>query len=286
MPDRCDRRCSTVTPSSISGRSPPRTERAGVESSSTPSSIRLTTASAVKPFAPLASPKRVSTAFGISKPRCARPYALASSTRSSWSIRTTPENPVPDARASSSPPRSDMRQTLARACLRPRAAHHGRAGHRRQLRRRVRGREARRRLPPRLRQRDPGAGSRSPIPAGRRSGPCSSTRSTRRGRRVAQPHLAPGAPRSELEPGERVDAGRVRLDAPHVAERDLGPLGPEQRAHAVAEAGYVGGRDRAPDGERDRLRGARPPSRFRRLRRRKFIGRGGDEFRTGAGSNL
>ena len=29
MPDRCDRRCSTVTPSSISGRSLPSTERAG-----------------------------------------------------------------------------------------------------------------------------------------------------------------------------------------------------------------------------------------------------------------
>src|SRR4029453_14043447 len=122
MPDRCDRRCSTVTPSSITGRSLPRTERAGVESSSTLSSIRLTTASAVKPFAPLASPKRVSTAFGISKPRCARPYALASSIRSLWSIRTTPENPVPDARASSSPPRSDMRQTLAGACIRPPSA--------------------------------------------------------------------------------------------------------------------------------------------------------------------
>src|SRR5215210_655103 len=118
MPDRCDRRCSTVTPSSIAGRSLPRTERTRVESSSTPSSIRLTTASAAKPFAALASPKRVSSVFAISKPRCARPYALASSIRSPWSIRTTPENPVPDARASSSPPRSDMRQTLAGACIR------------------------------------------------------------------------------------------------------------------------------------------------------------------------
>ena len=70
-------------------------------------------------FRPLASPKRVSTAFGISKPRCARPYALASSIRSPWSIRTTPENPVPDASTSSSPPRSDTRQTLAGACIRP-----------------------------------------------------------------------------------------------------------------------------------------------------------------------
>src|SRR5438034_4260248 len=129
MPDRCDRRCSTVTPSSITGRSLPRTERAGVESSSTPSSIRLTTASAVKPFAPLAIPKRVSTAFGISKPRCAKPYALASSIRSRWSIRTTPENPVPDARASSSPPRSDMRQTLAGACIRPPSARAHPAAH-------------------------------------------------------------------------------------------------------------------------------------------------------------
>ena len=68
------------------------------------------------------SPNRVSTAFGIPKPRCARPYALASSIRSLWSIRTTPENPVSDASASSSPPRSDMRQTLARACIRPPSA--------------------------------------------------------------------------------------------------------------------------------------------------------------------
>ena len=65
MPERCASRCSTVTSSSISGRSLPSTERAVVESSSLPSSIRLTTASAVRPFVPLASAKRVSTLFGI-----------------------------------------------------------------------------------------------------------------------------------------------------------------------------------------------------------------------------
>src|SRR3954465_7784731 len=122
MPERCDRRCSTVTRSSIRGKSLPRTEREGVESSSTPSSIRLTTVSAVKPFAPLASPKRVSRVFGISKPRCAGPYALASSSRSLRSIRTTPENAPSDATASSSRPRSDMRQTLAGALERRLAA--------------------------------------------------------------------------------------------------------------------------------------------------------------------
>ena len=40
MPERCDRRCSIVTPSSIRGRSRPSTERAVVESSSRPSSIK------------------------------------------------------------------------------------------------------------------------------------------------------------------------------------------------------------------------------------------------------
>src|SRR6266545_759686 len=44
MPDRCDSRCSIVTSSSMSGRSWPSTERAVVERSSEPSSIRLVTA--------------------------------------------------------------------------------------------------------------------------------------------------------------------------------------------------------------------------------------------------
>ena len=41
MPDRCDSRCSIVTSSPINGRSPPSTDRAVVESSSAPSSMRL-----------------------------------------------------------------------------------------------------------------------------------------------------------------------------------------------------------------------------------------------------
>ena len=66
MPDRCASRCSTVTSSAISGRSSPSTERAVVESSSEPASIRLTTASAVRPFVALAVANRVSIVFGIS----------------------------------------------------------------------------------------------------------------------------------------------------------------------------------------------------------------------------
>ena len=66
MPDRCESRCSTVTSSRISGRSSPSTERAVVESSSEPSSIRLATVTAVKPFVPLAIANCVSTVFGTS----------------------------------------------------------------------------------------------------------------------------------------------------------------------------------------------------------------------------
>ena len=65
MPERCASRCSTVTSSAINGRSSPSTDRAGVASSSRPSSIRLTTVSAVSPFVPLAIANRVSTVLGI-----------------------------------------------------------------------------------------------------------------------------------------------------------------------------------------------------------------------------
>ena len=65
MPERCASRCSTVTSSSISGRSSPSTDRAGVASSRRPSSIRLMTVSAVRPFVPLAIANCVSTVFGI-----------------------------------------------------------------------------------------------------------------------------------------------------------------------------------------------------------------------------
>jgi hypothetical protein len=73
MPERCDSSCSTVTASSINGRSAPRTARAVVPSSSTPSSMSATTASAVNAFEPLASAKRVSTVLGIPHPRWAMP---------------------------------------------------------------------------------------------------------------------------------------------------------------------------------------------------------------------
>ncbi len=89
-----------MTPSSISGRSSPSTDRAVVVSSSVPSSIRLTTVRAVKPFIPLAIANRVSVAFGIACARSASPYACASSTPPELSTRTTPENPVSWAIAS------------------------------------------------------------------------------------------------------------------------------------------------------------------------------------------
>jgi len=73
MLDRCARSCSTVTRSSINGRSVPSTDRAFVASPSVPSSIRLITVRAVRPFVPLAIANCVSTSFGISQPRCANP---------------------------------------------------------------------------------------------------------------------------------------------------------------------------------------------------------------------
>jgi hypothetical protein len=57
----------------------------------------------------------------------------------------------------------------------------------------------------------------------------------------------------ELKPRERVDGHGIRLDALDVAHDELPALG-EARADALAEAGQVGARDRAADGERDRGR--------------------------------
>jgi hypothetical protein len=65
MPDRCASSCPTVTSSSISGRSSPRTSRAFVPMPSVPCSTRLTTASAVKALQPLAIANRVSVVFAI-----------------------------------------------------------------------------------------------------------------------------------------------------------------------------------------------------------------------------
>jgi hypothetical protein len=66
MPDMCDRRCSIVTSSPMSGRSSPSTERAVVVRSRRPSSIRLITARAVRPFVALAIANCVSRVLGIS----------------------------------------------------------------------------------------------------------------------------------------------------------------------------------------------------------------------------
>src|SRR5437660_12257064 len=76
MPDRCESSCATVTSSPINGRSSPSIECALVESSSNPSWMRLTTATAVKPFVPLAMANRVSTAFGISYARVGEPVRI------------------------------------------------------------------------------------------------------------------------------------------------------------------------------------------------------------------
>ena len=89
-----------MTSSPMSGRSSPRTERAVVAELEDPSSIRLTTASAVRPFVPLAIPNWVSIVFGIPWPRSASPYAFASSIVPERSTHTTPENAVRSASGS------------------------------------------------------------------------------------------------------------------------------------------------------------------------------------------
>jgi hypothetical protein len=73
MPERCARSCSTVTASSISGRSGPSTDRAVVARASTPSWMRLTTVSAVRPFVALATPNRLSLEFAMPCARSAIP---------------------------------------------------------------------------------------------------------------------------------------------------------------------------------------------------------------------
>src|SRR4051812_20505960 len=122
MPERCASSCSTVTPSPTSGRSGPRTERAVVVSRSVPSSTRLTTLRAVRPFVPLASANRVSAAFGMSQPRSASPYAFTISTVSPRSTRTTPEKPASEAIRSSSRSPIDIDRKVSAD---PRRASHG-----------------------------------------------------------------------------------------------------------------------------------------------------------------
>ena len=127
--------------------------------------------------------------------------------------------------------------------------------------------------------------------------------SRRRRQHVVEPHEGRRASRSsadafrsrsrgsvtaggELEPRERVDGHRVRLDAAHVAERDVGAARREERADAVAEAGEVA-RARSARGRRTRACAAhRGHRRFDRGERGNSSARAADEFRPAAASNL
>ena len=82
-----------VTSLPMSGRSAPSTERTVVDMASALSFIKLTTASAVSPFVPLAIANRVPTVFGIWRARSARPYARANSVSPPRCTDTTPANP-------------------------------------------------------------------------------------------------------------------------------------------------------------------------------------------------
>ena len=82
-----------------------------------------------------------------------------------------------------------------------------------------------------------------------------------------------------LEPRQRVDRDGVRLDAGDVAERGRGAALVQERADPVAEPGKVFARDRAPDRERDRLRGRGVPSLLRRVEDAELIAAATDEFR-------
>src|SRR5664279_2677199 len=108
MPERWAIRCSTVTASSINGRSLPSTARAVVSSVRSPRSTRAITVSAVSPFTPLAIANRVSTALDTPCRRSARPYPAAILVPDRSSIRTAPENPVRCVSSSSDAARSSM----------------------------------------------------------------------------------------------------------------------------------------------------------------------------------
>ena len=101
-----------MTSSAISGRSGPSISRAGVVRASVPSSIRLTTASAVSPLLPLAIANRVATVLAMPCARSARPYATASTVSPLRSTRTTPENPDDRASSSIASARGSMAGTL------------------------------------------------------------------------------------------------------------------------------------------------------------------------------
>ena len=70
-------------------------------------------------------------------------------------------------------------------------------------------------------------------------------------RSAQQPDLAAMPPGGELEPRQRVDGHRIRVDAAHVTHATAAPARLEQRADALAETGEVRRCDRAPDSEAD-----------------------------------
>ena len=93
MPDRWASRCSTVTRSSISGRSSPSNDRAVVSRRISSRSTIVMSVSAVSPFAPLATANWVSAVFGTPSPRWAIPVEHSNTTTRSRSTRTVPESP-------------------------------------------------------------------------------------------------------------------------------------------------------------------------------------------------
>ena len=74
------------------------------------------------------------------------------------------------------------------------------------------------------------------------------------GGRTAQPHAASLPARGELEPRQRVDRDRVRLDAVDVAVGDLGGARPQEPPDALAQSRQIGTCDRAANGEGDLVR--------------------------------
>jgi hypothetical protein len=65
---------------------------------------------------------------------------------------------------------------------------------------------------------------------------------------VAQPDLAPEPPSGQLQPGQRIDRDRVRVDAgADVADHQNRGAALQQEADASAEPGDVGARDRTAD---------------------------------------
>ena len=93
-------RCSTVTPSSINGRSAPSTDRAVVDRSSDAILDQAHDGEGGQALHAARDREPVSTVLAIAWARSASPYAFASSEPSAASTRTVPENPVAPAMAS------------------------------------------------------------------------------------------------------------------------------------------------------------------------------------------